>query len=349
MSSDSEVYEAIRAGIRLSDVDAASEAVLREHFPALVSVFLGYATATSPGRPPMLHINQLEVMLRDSQLLARHGSSISTEQLTVVWSQLAADGADPERPPAEPPPMDMGRFLEALLRLARPMAADPATVDPSLPPPPDPEPRSDRLKSLLDGGILPHANRDEASRFRDGLAADAARQRVLATFEPSLHQLFSRLVAASQIAAPRGQRNATALRNAVPLESGARTLRLADPPATAPHSSGPSSGQLGPSPRITPSAFAELLSSASLLGKVSVHAASAVTGDPRTKLTYAVELSAAEARRGAETQPPPLGGHSGPRRTPWLGPARGLSAPRPVSAGARAASRCRSAEARPAL
>ena len=47
----------------------------------------------------------------------------------------------------------------------------------------------------------------------------------------------------------------------------------------------------------TPAAFCEMLDAAGLLGRVSVQGASAVTGDPRAKRVYEVELSAADARR----------------------------------------------------
>ena len=273
MEDDAEVFVACRERMALPELDGSSEAVLREHFSALVSVFLAYATrSVSSGRPLLLARADFETMLHDCRLMQRVGASVLPKHVDAVWARLAAAGPTQ---PSKPPPLDMPRFLEALVLLSRAAAAtssdslavgSTASAASKRPPPPT-EPPSDRLQALL-RPLLASAHRDEASMFRAQLAADGARQQVLRTFEPSLRQLFARLVAASQLAAPRGQAKAAALRNA-----------------------------FGPAPRVTPAAFCEMLDAAGLLGRVSVQGASAVTGDPRAKRVYEVELSAADARR----------------------------------------------------
>ena len=274
MDDDAEVFVACRERMALPELDGSSEAVLRDHFSALVSVFLAYATrSVSSGRPLLLSRAEFETMLHDCRLMQRVGASVLPKHVDAVWARLVA--ASPMEL-SKPPPLDMPRFLEALVLLSRAAAVSPsepaaavgstASAASKRPPPPT-EPPSDRLQALL-RPLLASAHRDEASMFRAQLAADGARQQVLRTFEPSLRQLFARLVAASQLAAPRGQAKAAALRNA-----------------------------FGPAPRVTPAAFCEMLDAAGLLGRVSVQGASAVTGDPRAKRVYEVELSAADARR----------------------------------------------------
>lgn len=277
MDDDTEVFVACRAQLALPELDGSSEAVLREHFSALASVFLAYATSDLGGSPLLLSGADFETMLHDCRLMQRVGASVLPKHVDAVWARLAAAG--PTVPP-EPPPLDMPRFLEALLLLSRVTAATTATSAAAAPaavgstasaaskrPPPPAERPSDRLQALL-RPLLAHAHRDDASIFRARLATDGARQQVLLTFGPSLQQLFARLVAASQLAAPRGQAKAAALRNA-----------------------------FGPAPRVTPAAFSAMLDAAGLLGRVSVQGASAVTGDPLAKRRYEVELSAADARR----------------------------------------------------
>ena len=273
MDDDTEVFVACRAQLALPELDGSSEAVLREHFSALASVFLAYATSHSDGSPLLLARADFETMLHDCRLMQRVGASVLPKHVDAVWARLAAAG--PTEPPE--PPLDMPRFLEALLLLSRVTAATTATSAPaaagstasaaSKRPPPPAERPSDRLQALL-RPLLAHAHRDDASIFRAQLATDGARQQVLLSFDPSLRQLFARLVAASQLAAPRGQAKAAALRNA-----------------------------FGPAPRVTPAAFSAMLDAAGLLGRVRVQGASAVTGDPRAKRRYDVELSAADARR----------------------------------------------------
>ena len=268
MDDDTEVFVACRAQLALPELDSSSEAVLREHFSALASVFLAYAVSDSGGSPLLLARADFETMLHDCRLMQRVGASVLPKHVDAVWARLPAAG------PTVPPPLDMPRFLEALLLLSRVTAATtaPAAVGStasaaSKRPPPPAERPSDRLQALL-RPLLAHAHRDDASIFRARLATDGARQQVLLTFGPSLQQLFARLVAASQLAAPRGQAKAAALRNA-----------------------------FGPAPRVTPAAFSAMLDAAGLLGRVSVQGASAVTGDPLAKRRYEVELSAADARR----------------------------------------------------
>ena len=232
MDDDAEVFVACRERMALPELDGSSEAVLREHFSALVSVFLASATrSVSSGSPLLLARADFETMLHDCRLMQRVGANVLPKHVDAVWARLSAAGPTE---PSKPPPLDMPRFLEALVLLSRAAAASPsdsvavgssASSAASTRPPPPTEPPSDRLQALL-RRLLASAQRDEALSFRAQLAADGARQLVLRTFEPSLRQLFARLVAASELAAPRGQAKAAALRNA-----------------------------LGPAPRVTPAAF----------------------------------------------------------------------------------------------
>ena len=203
MDDDTEVFVACRAQPALTELDGSSEAVLREHFSALASVFLAYATSDSSGSPLLLARADFETMLHDCRLMQRIGASVLPKHVDAVWARLSA--ASPTEPP-EPPPLDMPRFLEALLLLSRVTAAavgSTASAASKRPPPPAERP-SDQLQALL-RPLLANGHRDDASIFRAQLASDGARQQVLRTFEPALRQLFARLVASSQLAAPRGQ------------------------------------------------------------------------------------------------------------------------------------------------
>ena len=210
MDDDTEVFVACRAQPALTELDGSSEAVLREHFSALASVFLAYATSDSSGSPLLLARADFETMLHDCRLMQRIGASVLPKHVDAVWARLSA--ASPTEP-AEPPPLDMPRFLEALLLLSRVTAAatsaaaaavgSTASAASKRPPPPAERP-SDQLQALL-RPLLANGHRDDASIFRAQLASDGARQQVLRTFEPALRQLFARLVASSQLAAPRGQ------------------------------------------------------------------------------------------------------------------------------------------------
>ena len=121
MDDDAEVFVACRERMALPELDGSSEAVLREHFSALVSVFLAYATrSVSSGRPLLLARADFETMLHDCRLMQRVGASVLPKHVDAVWARLAAAG--PTEPP-KPPPLDMPRFLEALVLLSRAAAA----------------------------------------------------------------------------------------------------------------------------------------------------------------------------------------------------------------------------------
>ena len=108
-TDDTEVFAALgRAQISLPELDGSSEALLREHFPALASTFLAYARSDSVGSPPLLARAGLEKMLHDCRMQRFTPKRV----VDAVWARPAA-GAPTE------PPLDMSRFLEALVLFSR--------------------------------------------------------------------------------------------------------------------------------------------------------------------------------------------------------------------------------------
>ena len=156
MDDDAEVFVACRERMALPELDGSSEAVLREHFSALVSVFLASATrSVSSGSPLLLARADFETMLHDCRLMQRVGANVLPKHVDAVWARLSAAGPTE---PSKPPPLDMPRFLEALVLLSRAAAASPsdsvavgssASSAASTRPPPPTEPPSDRLQALL--------------------------------------------------------------------------------------------------------------------------------------------------------------------------------------------------------